>query len=83
MLPEGLGVLIRKGAWPIPGIFSFLAEKGSLSEDELYRTFNMGIGMVLAVPENEADAIIRKFIELGERAYKIGEVIPREGVHFK
>ncbi|WP_027724855.1 phosphoribosylformylglycinamidine cyclo-ligase [Tuberibacillus calidus] len=83
MLPEGLGVLIRKGAWPIPGIFGLLAEKGRLSEDELYRTFNMGIGMVLAVPENEADAIIRKFIELGERAYKIGEVIPREGVHFK
>lgn len=49
MLPEGLGVEIDNGSWPVPPIFSFIQEKGQLKAEEMFNVFNMGIGFVLAV----------------------------------
>jgi phosphoribosylformylglycinamidine cyclo-ligase len=80
MLPEGLGASIKKGSWPVPSIFRFLQEEGGLSEEDLFSTFNMGIGMVLAVDKDNADQVLRHLIELGEKAYKIGEVVTGGGL---
>lgn len=83
MMPEGLGVEINKGAWEIPPIFTFLQELGGLSEEDLFGTFNMGIGMVVAVPEEAVDATITELEAQGERAWEIGSVVAGEGLHWK
>ncbi len=51
MLPEGVQVEVENGSWPIPPIFSLLQKYGKLTDKELFSTFNMGIGMVVVVPE--------------------------------
>ncbi len=80
MLPSGRGIRLYRESWPQPEIFQVLAHEGGLSEDDLYRTFNMGIGMVLFVPENQVDQALRTAVEAGERAYVIGEVTRGGGV---
>lgn len=79
MLRNGLGAEIYWGTWPIPDIFTALREEGSLSSEELAGTFNMGVGFVLAVPQAEADGVIKRAIECGERAYRIGRVVDSDG----
>ena len=72
VLPEGLGIQIQKGSWPMLPIFEMLAEVGQLSQHDLYTTFNMGIGMVAIVkPENVAAF---------KGAHLIGEVVSGSGV---
>ena len=72
VLPEGLGIQIKKGSWPMLPIFEMLAEVGQLSEHDLYTTFNMGIGMVAIVkPEN---------MSVFTGAHLIGEVVSGSGV---
>ncbi|EGK09021.1 phosphoribosylaminoimidazole synthetase [Desmospora sp. 8437] len=80
MLPSGCGVRLDRGSWPQPEIFQALAREGGLSEEDLYRTFNMGIGMVLFIPGDQAEQALRTAAEAGERAYVIGEVIQGSGV---
>ena len=75
MLPKGTTALIRKGAWNIPPIFSLIQQKAKIDDEEMYRDFNMGIGMVLAVPAKQAGAVIKKAKKLGEKAYLIGEIV--------
>lgn len=79
MLPAGTKAEITWGSWPVPDIFYALQQKGDLSLREMARTFNMGIGFALAVPEREAEAVIKRAAELGEGAYRIGTVVPGEG----
>ncbi len=80
MIPQGLGVEINEGSWEVAPIFKLLQEKGGVSTKNMYNTFNMGIGMVLALdPENEAVAL-KALEELGEKAYVIGRVVNGEGV---
>ena len=74
ILPDGLGVKITK-SWEIPAIFSLLQEWGNVDEREMYRTFNMGIGMMLVLSKEEATKIIMEFKNKGEAIYEIGEVI--------
>lgn len=78
MIPEGLRVRINLGSWPVLPIFEMLRELGGMSVNSIYNTFNMGIGMVMAVdPEMEQD--VSAFLKtLGEKAYVIGEVIEGE-----
>ncbi len=76
VLPPGLGARVVRGAWRMPKVFEILADAGGIAEDELYRTFNMGIGYcVVLAPEDaaEAAAILR---EQGETVYEIGEIVP-------
>ncbi|GGH83067.1 phosphoribosylformylglycinamidine cyclo-ligase [Pullulanibacillus pueri] len=80
MLPEGLGVDIARGSWPIPPIFPFLQEHGGLTEADLFSTFNMGIGMVLVVNRTDQEALIHLLESLGESAYAIGTVVKGSGV---
>ena len=78
ILPQGLRASIQKGNWPILPVFHLLAEKNGTPLDELFYTFNMGVGMVLAVAPEEATAVLRRAQELGEQAYEIGRVVPGE-----
>ncbi|EQB48090.1 hypothetical protein CGLO_12705 [Colletotrichum gloeosporioides Cg-14] len=82
MLPEGLGVEIDNGSWPVPPIFSFIQEKGQLKAEEMFNVFNMGIGFVLAVKEDDLVEVIRGLEEDGEKAFLIGRVRKGEGVTF-
>lgn len=75
MLPEGLSAKINKGAWEIPAIFPLMQDKAGLSERDMYNTFNMGIGLVLAVSAGEAKEIVDYLNSVGEKAYIIGEIV--------
>lgn len=74
MLPEGVGVSIDLNSFPRPAIFDFIAKRGSISEDELYNVFNMGIGFVIAADADEAENIQSILAENGQTSYVIGEV---------
>lgn len=75
MMPDGLKAVIRKGTWPIPPVFKLMQEKGNVAEKDMYNTFNMGIGMVLAVPAEIAPFVVAEANNLREKAYIIGEVV--------
>lgn len=79
ILPAGCKAVINPDTWPQMPIFSFLQEKGAIHESEMYRTFNMGIGMMAIVSEADVDDIIHQFTALGEQAYLIGEILALEG----
>ncbi|NJC87548.1 MAG: phosphoribosylformylglycinamidine cyclo-ligase [Desulfuromonas sp.] len=78
MLPNHGRALIRTDKWPKPAIFEVLREAGKLEPDELYRTFNYGIGLVMAVPRQDVDEIIDRLRGMKEEAWLIGEIVPRK-----
>lgn len=80
VLPEGVNVRIDYGSWPILPIFKLLQEAGSVSNNDMFRTFNMGIGMVLVVPADQAEEAIRLAEAHGEKAYRIGTVTEGEQI---
>jgi phosphoribosylformylglycinamidine cyclo-ligase len=75
VLPKGCQADIHLGSWERPAVFDILRDAGNVERDEMYRTFNMGIGMVLAVPANQAEDVIYRLNGLGEQAWIIGEVV--------
>ena len=75
ILPKNCNALIEKGKWGILPVFNFLQEKGKVEENEMYRVFNMGIGMVVIVSEPQAGFIVDKLNSFGEKAYSIGRII--------
>lgn len=78
ILPDECVAHIRKGTWEIPSIFSFLQAKGDVEEEEMYRVFNMGIGMVVVLSPDAVDAALSSLSASGEFAYLIGEVVAGE-----
>jgi len=74
VLPEGCGVEVNVEAWPTPKIFSLLQQWGNVAWAEMYRTFNMGIGMILVVSQAEAAGIQQDLTARGETSYMIGQV---------
>jgi len=78
MIPDGLRVKIQKGTWPVLPIFELLQKIGNIEERSIYNTFNMGIGMVLAVDSQIADGVLKYINEGNEQAYMIGEIIKGE-----
>jgi len=74
VLPEGVNVDIAYGSWPILPIFELMQQKGSISNRDMFTTFNMGIGLVVIVPAEQAEEALRIASELGEKAYRIGTV---------
>lgn len=74
ILPDNLSASVNTGAWQIPTIFKLLKKWGNVSWTEMYRTFNMGIGMILAVDKNDADSILAHLLAQGEEACIIGEI---------
>lgn len=75
ILPEGLTARIEKDSWPVAGVFRELQRLGGIAEEEMYRTFNMGVGMVVIAGKEEAEGILEAARALGEEAYLIGEII--------
>ncbi len=73
-LPRGLTAVVEKGTWPLPPVFRTLVQAAGLADSEAYRTFNMGIGMVLIVRRGNADRTLRHFRRAGIPAFVIGEV---------
>jgi len=78
ILPSKCKAIIDRNNWEIPSVFSFLQEKGQVPRDEMYRTFNMGIGLLLVVPEESVNDITHHFEALGEKVFIIGDVDSRE-----
>ena len=78
VLPPDCSAIIRKGTWEIPPIFGLLQEKGRVESDEMYRVFNMGIGMVLAVAKDQLDMALYVLTESGESPSCIGEIVDGE-----
>jgi len=79
-IPKGLGALVEKSSWKVPGIFPFLQNHGRIQEEEMYNVFNMGIGMVLVVKERDVSAVVAK--AGSDCAFVIGKVVSGEGVTF-
>ena len=74
MLPEGVLAVIRKDSYDIPPIFALLQERGGIEEKMMYQTYNMGLGMVLAVDAADAEKTVEALKEAGEKAYIVGSV---------
>ena len=75
VFPARCGARIRRGSWPVLPIFEAIRTRGSVPLDEMYRVFNMGIGLILVVAPDHADRVMAKARELGEQAYHIGEMV--------
>ena len=80
IIPAGLGIKIDRSSYPLPKIFKALQEIAGIDDRKMCNTFNMGIGMVLAVDPSNADDVLEELKNLGEQAYVIGEVTDKEGV---
>ena len=74
VLPKGCSARISKSSWPKPPIFELIQRLGKVDEDEMYRVFNMGIGMTLVVPPTYAGSIVRQLARQKHRAYVIGRI---------
>ena len=82
VLPEGLGAQIDLGAWSLPPVFTWLAAEGGLAQAEMLKTFNAGIGMVLVVAADRADALAAELAAAGESVHHLGHVVPGAGVSY-
>jgi phosphoribosylformylglycinamidine cyclo-ligase len=74
ILPAGTRAVLRKAAWPRPELFKWLQQTGGVAEDEMFRVFNCGIGMVLVVPRESAQMATMLLEREGELVYEIGEI---------
>ena len=75
MFPKGLTAKINLNSYEVPKIFKLMQEKSGLSKEKIYNTFNMGIGMVLAVDKSVADDVIKSAATFGDKACLLGEVV--------
>ncbi len=74
VVPQACSILIRKDSWDVPPIFSFLQQAGNISEKEMARAFNMGLGMIIVVPENAVLDVLQRVEAMNDRAFVIGEI---------
>ena len=74
MLKDGVRAVIKKDSYPIPPIFQLLAEKGQIEEKMMYNTYNMGLGMILAVDAADADRTMEAIKAVGEAPYVVGTI---------
>lgn len=74
VLPKGTKAVIEGGSWQWPAIFNWLQTKGNVTTHEMYRTFNCGVGLIIALPSDKAEKAIRILNELGENAWQIGHI---------
>ncbi len=77
MFPDGLAARLERSRWPRPAIFDWLQQAGNVADDEMYRVFNCGIGMILVVDPGDAERAQQTLVELGEVVHRIGTVVPR------
>jgi phosphoribosylformylglycinamidine cyclo-ligase len=80
IFPEGVGARIDRRAWEVPPLFRFLWRAGDIPEDDMYRSFNMGIGLILACRPAAADRVTARLRDLGESPVVVGELVCGERV---
>ncbi len=78
VLPKGCRAVIDKDSWDKPKIFDFLQDKGDIPEAEMYRTFNMGIGMMVVLKDDDLEFAMQHFSAMGEQPFLIGEILAAE-----
>jgi phosphoribosylformylglycinamidine cyclo-ligase len=83
VLPEGLGARVRRQSWAVPPLFRLIQKGGAVAEDEMYRTFNMGIGMVLVIAPDDLHEVEHSLERRGETSHLVGSVTPGSGVSFE
>jgi phosphoribosylformylglycinamidine cyclo-ligase len=83
ILPAGLACEIDLGAWVLPPVFRWLAGTANMAEAELLKTFNCGIGMILAVEEAAAETLCSLLASQGETVTRLGRIVEGEGVIYK
>lgn len=74
MLPEGMHAVVNKGSYDIPPIFGMLQKDGNIEEEMMYNTYNMGIGMMIAVDPADVDKTLTLIKAAGETGYVVGEI---------
>ncbi len=76
VIPAGLGVELERASWEVPPVFRAVQEMGGVHPDEMWRTFNMGVGMVIVVPDEQADAVTEA---AGLHLWRVGRVVEQSG----
>jgi phosphoribosylformylglycinamidine cyclo-ligase len=80
VLPEGLGAVVRPGSWDVPPLFRMIQKGGSVSDEEMYRTFNMGVGMIVVVSPADLHDVEHSLERRGETSFVVGSVVGTPGV---
>jgi phosphoribosylformylglycinamidine cyclo-ligase len=80
VLPEGLGAVLRRGSWDVPPLFRLIQKGGAVSDEEMSRTFNMGIGMVVVVAPQDLHDVEHSLERRGETSFVIGSLVRGSGV---
>jgi phosphoribosylformylglycinamidine cyclo-ligase len=80
VLPDGMAAHVDLTRWRAPAVFDWLARAGNLADEDMLRTFNCGIGMVVIAARVRADAVVAALADAGEKPIRIGEVEPGRGV---
>ncbi len=75
VLPPGTSAVVRMASWPVLPVFRFIQREGNVDDAEMFRTFNMGIGMIAVVAPQDEEAVVGHFGLSGERCYRIGEIV--------
>ncbi|MEH0022360.1 MAG: phosphoribosylformylglycinamidine cyclo-ligase [Desulfobacter sp.] len=78
VIPDACKAVIHSGSWEVPQVFQILQREGKVPEQDMRRTFNNGIGMVVVVPEKSAQEVMDRLGAMDEKAYLIGEILARE-----
>jgi len=79
ILPPGVSARIERGSWEVPSVFRVLQGEGGVEDREMFRAFNMGVGMVIVTPASEADSLVSSLAAVGERVWIAGEITSGEG----
>ena len=74
MLPDGIRAVIKKDSYEVPAIFKLIAKNGNITEEMMYNTFNMGLGMIIALDPNDVDAAMSAIKEAGDECYIVGTI---------
>jgi len=77
VVPPGLTSALKRGSWNVNPVFHLIAEMGNVPEDEMYRTFNMGLGLLLFIHPDDADSTVDALTASGEVVYRVGSVVKR------
>ena len=79
VLPKGVRARIARTAWPVPPIFDVMSRLGQVDREEMYRVFNMGIGLILVVPPDSVSEVLARAAALGDRSWQIGDIVSFTG----
>ena len=78
MLPENVRAVIKKDSYPVPALFDLIQKNGNIEEHMMYNTFNMGLGMVIAVNPKDVDATMKAIEDAGDKCYVVGNIVEGE-----